>query len=239
MPSSLVRMLDPIRGYKALVEEYSERFLKEKGAFRAMSGLIGRFSEIQQWHILEVMPMVALENVMLFRRKRHPLSHRPAFPSYSWLGWKGELDFMEGLYFFEGWISWHVRHPATGKVLPIELAAVHLQLDAQDTGTRASGKIALYRKPDVGLLPQAGVQVNQAVPLERRLELQPLPTFSLLCFSTLAVFFELTNMDFVKGTARITHPTKRCHNERVHPIGTVTLDGSDDARLLVSGSSFY
>lgn len=230
-PNSLVRMLNPIRDYKDLVKDYSYRVLtKQNDAFRAISGIIHRISEIQQWHIVEGMPMVALENIMLFRRKQHPLSRRPAFPSYSWLGWRGDLDFMEGLYFFEGWINWHIRHPTTGEIFPIERPAVLPQLDAQDTGTRPSDKIALYRKPDVGHLPQADVQVNPAVASERRVELHPPPRFSLLCFSTLAVFFELGEMDFVKGKAEVIYVKRHRVGLGVRRIqvGTVTLDGFDE-----------
>lgn len=221
-PNALLQMLEPFEDYKELVKTYSRRVLTtQDDAFRAMSGIIRRISENEQWHIVEGMPMGALENMMLFRRKLHPLSRRSGFPSYSWLGWKGELEFMEGFYFFEAWISWYVRHPSTSEILPIERPSVSLQSRAQVTGITASNYMATYRKPDFGVLPRPCVQMDERVPSEKPAKPHPSPTFSLLYFSTLAVFFELTRMDYVKGLANVTHPVKGT-------IGMVTLDGFDE-----------
>lgn len=221
-PTGLLQMLEPFRDYKSLVKKYSYRVLTtQTDAFRAMSGMIRRISENQQWYILEGMPTVALENMMLFRRRVQPLSRRPEFPSYSWLGWKGELAFMEGFYFFEAWINWHVRHPLTGEILPIERPSMVPQAQAQVIGIWASDAMASYRKPDFGVLPRAGIQMDQGLSLELSAKLHPSPNFSLLCFSTLAVFFELTGMDYVKGLAYVRRPGKGA-------IGIVTLDGFDE-----------
>lgn len=226
-PNSLLQMLHPLRDYKLLVKTYSMRVLStQNDAFRAMSGIIRRISEIQRWHIVEGMPTMAFENMMLFRRIRHPLSRRLAFPSYSWLGWKGELEFMEGRHFFEAWINWYVRNPATGEVVLAEGQPMPPRPDAQGTGIRASDNTPLHQNPDV-LFPQANVQMSQASFSERQAKLQSPQTFSLLCFSTLAVFFELTNMDFVKGIAGVGYPGKQ-YREQINPIGSVTLDGFDE-----------
>lgn len=221
-PYASVRMLEPFRDYKLLVEDYSKRFLTtQNDAFRAMSGVIRRFSESQQWQIAGGMPTVALENMMQFRRRRHPLSRRPGFPSYSWLGWKGSLVFMEGLHFFEGWIVWHIRDPATGDIFPIERRPFSIQQSSPSADFVASDVIATQWKPDFGLLP--GVQMDPRVPSERQPKLYPRPTFSLLCFSTLAVFFELTNVNYVEGKAGITNRAKS-----VYPTSKVFLDGFDE-----------
>lgn len=222
IPNGLLQMLEPFRDYKTLVRQYSQRVLTtQTDAFRAMSGIIRRISENQNWYIVEGMPTVALENMMLFRRSFQPLSRRPAFPSYSWLGWKGQLEFMEGSYFFEGWIDWHIRHPLTGEVLPIDRPSVIPQAQAQVIGIWASDAMATYRKPDFGVLPPARIQMDQGVLSEKPAKLHPWPNFSLLCFSTLAVFFELNGLDYVKGLADVCHPDRGS-------IGIVTLDGFDE-----------
>lgn len=221
-PNGLLLMREPIRNYKELVEKYSSRVLtKQADAFRAMSGMMRRISENQQWHIVEGMPMVAIEHVMLFRHTFQPLSRRPEFPSYSWLGWKGELNFMEGFFFFEAWINWFVRHPPTGEILPIERPSVPLQEQSQVKGKWASDYVATYRKPDFGVLPRPSRQTDRGFPSERLAKPHASPTFSLLCFSTLAVFFELTRIDYVKGLARIRRPGKGT-------IGIVTLDSFEE-----------
>lgn len=221
-PYSSVRMLEPFRDYKLLVQDYSKRFLTtQNDAFRAMSGVIRRFSESQQWQIAGGMPTVALENMMLFRRRRHPLSRRPGFPSYSWLGWKGSLVFIEGLYFFEGWIVWHIRDPATGDIFPIERRPISIPQSSPFPDFVASDDIATQRKPDFWLLP--GVQMNQEVPSAERLaKLYPRPTFSLLCFSTLAVFFELTDVNYVEGKAGIVNRARSKFTSKIF------LDGFDE-----------
>lgn len=220
--NGLLLMREPIRNYKELVEKYSSRFLtNQTDAFRAMSGMVRRIAENQQWHIVEGMPMLVIEHMMLFRHTFQPLSRRPEFPSYSWLGWKGKINFMEGFFFFEAWINWYVRHPSTGETLPIERPSVLLQEQAQVRKKWASDYIATYRKPDFGVLSRASSQMDRGLPSEKPAKPQPPPTFSLLCFSTLAVFFELTRIDYVKCLADVTHPVRG-------PIGMVTLDGFDE-----------
>lgn len=214
-----LRMVEPFRDYKNLVMQYSRRVLTtQNDAFRAISGIIRRISENQQWDIVEGIPTVAFENMMLFRRKFYPLSRRHGFPSYSWLGWKGPLEFMEGLEYFDGWIHWHVRDRATGEFLPVERRAMFPKLDTQVSGTKASNRIATQIHPGFGLLP--GVQVDHGSPSERTRQLHLPQTFSLLCFSTLAVFFAIGSINYISGTASIEGYYTAC--------GKVTLDGLDE-----------
>lgn len=227
-PNKLLRMLNPFQDYKELVKEYSIRVLTtQNDALRAMAGIIRRISESQRWEIVEGMPTVDLDRMMLFRGRYHPLSRRPDFPSYSWLGWKGGVKFMEGLLFFERWINWHVQHPATGLILPVQRQPGSVIPGAQMIETRTSDEISTHRRSD-SRLSRAGIQMNQPVPSEGLAELHPPPTFSLLCFSTTAVFFELSNLDYVKGKADIIHPVKRSNEIFEWVIGAVHLDGFDE-----------
>lgn len=69
-PNKLLRMLNPFQDYKELVKEYSIRVLTtQNDALRAMAGIIRRISESQRWEIVEGMPTVYLDRMMLFRRR--------------------------------------------------------------------------------------------------------------------------------------------------------------------------
>lgn len=221
----LIQMLEPFREYKDLILLYSRRVLTAQAdASRAMAGIIGRISKSQGWNMVEGMPTVALDNMMLFRRGIYPLSRRHGFPSYSWLGWKGSLIFMEGLYFFHGWINWHVRDPATGEILPVERRPISFpNLDTQLSGTKATSGVVTQISPRFGLLP--GVQMDQGCPSDRMTKLRLPPTYSLLCFSTLAVFFAIEKIRYTLGIASITIPGRGSWN---YEIGKVTLDGLDE-----------
>lgn len=220
-PNGMLRMSEPFRDYKSLVIRYSSRALTtQSDAFRAVSGIIRRISETQNWHTIAGMPTMALENMMLFRQHRAPLSRRIGFPSYSWLGWKGPLGLLEGLHFLEGWINWHVRDPSTGKIIPVERRPSSPQSELQMTDITTSNNTATYRKPDFGLLPRAAIQMDQRFPSEGPAKLDHSPTSPLLFFSTLAVFFQLKYVDYIKGKAQV--------HVGYHPIGIVTLDGVDE-----------
>lgn len=65
--------------------------------------------------------------------------------------------------------------------------------------------------------------MNQEVPSAKRLaKLYPRPTFSLLCFSTLAVFFEPTDANYVEGKAGIINCAKNKFSSKIF------LDGFDE-----------
>lgn len=205
---SLLRMKEPFRDYKDLIEAYSKRVLsRDEDAFRAISGILGRISHKQRWQIIAGMPAIALERMMLFQRRHHVLCRRRAFASYSWLGWKGALEFMRGVDVRGDWIVWYVWNAGTVERLGTNRAISHF-------------------KPDLGLLPD--MDFGHQVPSIGHREPSP-RSFTLLCFWTLAVFFDLKAVDYVKGTAEI--------HQRVGPkvcsryAGYITLDGLDDYPL--------
>lgn len=207
--NDLLRMLVPLRDYKSLIKVYNQRVLtKPFDAFGALAGMIGRFAENQKWWFFEGIPNVAVENMMLFRRRLRPLSRRPKFPSFSWLGWEGELEFMEGSNLFEAWIDWYIRYPSAGVITDVGRPSVLPQAQAEVIGIWATDAVATYTKPDFGVPPREGIQWDKGVN-ERLAKLHPSPIRNvLLCFSTLAVFFELTHMDYVKALANVSHPVR-------------------------------
>lgn len=219
-------MKEPFRDYKELIEAYSKRVLtKDEDAFRAISGILGRISGTQQWQIIAGMPTIALEHMMLFHRQHHILCRRRAFPSYSWLGWKGALEFMKSVHVLGGWIVWYIWNPASD-TLSIEHRSTYHKANAETVEHLGTNDIISHIEPDFGLLP--GMDLSQQIPSIGHREPSPRP-FPLLCFWTLAVFFDLQAVDYVKGTAEIHQRVGSTSCSRY--AGFITLDGLDDYPL--------
>lgn len=201
---SLLRMKEPFRDYKELIENYSKRVLtRNDDAFRAVSGILARISDSQQWHIIAGMPTIALEHMLLFRGRHHIVCRRRPFPTYSWLGWKGALEFMRDVDVLAGWIVWYGWNAGTVQRLAIPVIS-HIE-------------------PDFGLLPD--MDLGRQVPSIGHRVPSPRP-FTLLCFWTLAVFFDLRDVDYVKGTVEIRRQSASMYS--FYHAGIIYLDGLDD-----------
>lgn len=216
--SSAISMLEPLVDYKALIVNYSLRVLTAQGdALRAVSGIMRRISETMQWDFVSGLPDVAFENIMLFRKRLYPLSRRRGFPSYSWLGWRGSLDFVEGLYRFDIWIKWYVRNPS-GAIRPVQPSLAEIR---SVPAKMATNEVHPSQTPDFGL---TGVRLNRGFPSEN-ITLDSPPGFPLLQFWTLAVFFELRVHDYAEGIVSVAGPM---HLGELGRVGRVYLDAADE-----------
>ena len=78
--------------YWNLVETYTQRHLTfETDALRAFSAIIDVQSRIFPGGFLWGIPAFYFDMSLLWQSSG-PLERRPSFPSWSWLGWKGEID---------------------------------------------------------------------------------------------------------------------------------------------------
>lgn len=78
--------------YQKLSENYSQRTLRFDGdALRAMAGILRPLATRMQTMMLEGLPAAFLDMVLLFIASRGNLQRRPAFPSFSWAGWSGQI----------------------------------------------------------------------------------------------------------------------------------------------------
>ena len=221
----LLRMEKPLQNYQDLITLYSNRVLsKDDDAFRAISGILGRISGIQQWQIIAGMPTIALEHMMLFERRYHILYRRQGFPSYSWLGWKGALQFTEGVHILSEWIVWYVWNPASD-TLSIGHRPASPRVNTKSIERLTTNDVISQSESDFGLL--LGMDLSQKSPSTGD-HVRPPRSFPLLCFWTLAVFFDLYSVDYVKGTAFIGS-TFLSYN-----FGKVILDAPDDYPLFHS-----
>lgn len=226
---------DRVRDFQNLIEDYSKRILtKEDDAFRAISGMLGRISRTQQWQIIAGMPTIGLGSMMLFRKRDHILRQRVGFPSYSWLGWEGAVDFKEGKSFIrDAWIVYYVWKPSND-ALSIDHRHADLEVNADTIEYLAASGSVCQLEPELRML--SGTDSDRKVPWGGAWE-RPLRPFPLLRFWTLATFFKLENVDYVKGTAQIQRPA----GSKIHfrSFGEVTLDGLDDCPLPDPGQFIF
>ncbi|KAK3374788.1 hypothetical protein B0H63DRAFT_502898 [Podospora didyma] len=89
------RMDFPILNYGSLLSSYTRRALTEQSdILRAMAGINRRIRRISLrfgYRMLEGIPTGAFDWFVLF--VRFGLCRRDGFPSYSWAGWRGKVDF--------------------------------------------------------------------------------------------------------------------------------------------------
>jgi Heterokaryon incompatibility protein (HET) len=81
--------------YSRIVEGYSERRLThEEDIWSAFAGIIGALSTVFPVGFIFGLPIMFLDVAILWHSRDNLLHRRKgAFPSWSWMGWKGQLSF--------------------------------------------------------------------------------------------------------------------------------------------------
>lgn len=96
------RVFGPGGGYERLVSNYLTRSLtKDDDIFRAFSGVLNLLETKLSFKFIAALPVNRLDSSIIFTTKR-TATRRESFPSFSWLGWKGEVNWPE---------SEHTQHP--------------------------------------------------------------------------------------------------------------------------------
>jgi len=110
---------NPLEDYAAALTLYTKRALTNQGdALRALAGVMRRFSDKLGYPMLQGLPAGALDSFILFTGQR--LRRRSGFPSYSWAGWRGEMQIphytaITGTHPLpKSWIDWHKLEPGSG-----------------------------------------------------------------------------------------------------------------------------
>ena len=88
------------RSYQKAVAEYTKRFLSDHSdALNAFRGIADLLQAAFKGDFLYGLPETELDIALLWqpasliRRRVHPETHRPLFPSWSWAGWIGEVKY--------------------------------------------------------------------------------------------------------------------------------------------------
>ena len=83
--------MPPTTQYAKLVREYSRRKLTyDSDAMNAFKGALRFIESILKTPCYSGLPELYLDWALLWASSE-PLTRRTAFPSYSWVGWKGEV----------------------------------------------------------------------------------------------------------------------------------------------------
>ncbi|KAH8681658.1 hypothetical protein BX600DRAFT_447091, partial [Xylariales sp. PMI_506] len=226
-----MRMQVPCVDYHQVIYEYSLRGLTDqRDALRAMRGLSRRFSQSWRCRFLEGMPTAAFDIFMVFRGGDLPLHRRSSHPSYSWAGWRGPLlpEFTCGTQLWldqATWIVWYKRSP--NNVLSLvwdplanESFPTH---DREVTGYRT--RRTFNRKYP---LPFPTTRTSPTEELEIGREL---PSYPILQFWTISVFYNLRITDPIKGIGSLL-------DRNGSECGTVKLDGLEETIFFESGGPF-
>jgi hypothetical protein len=207
--------------------EYSHREIRnQQDWLKALAGIHRRLSKTWKCGFLEGLPTVAFELFLGFQRKRSTnvyLRRRENFPSYSWAGWQGSINYTADFAFYIGaeeeakwlndatWIVWYVRN-AEGELT---------QISDLDSNTRAQPPSELYERfpffaDEKLLLPVDSVRVlpSPHLPATTRL-----PGYPMLQFWTMVTYYAVPEI----------HGLQRCvmwgfSGGHWRPVGAVVLD---------------
>ncbi|KAK3996584.1 heterokaryon incompatibility protein-domain-containing protein [Cladorrhinum sp. PSN332] len=216
---SNVASFEQMAEYMQTVQDYSARGLThESDAYNALRGILRRFEFNMGCRFVAGLPSIYLEAFVSFGAEKSSLRRRRGFPSYSWSGWVGQIQFStrmldrtrlgSGGDKFEAlqWICWYVTNDTT------------MNLDRCTLSD--SPRDAFPMVPGISL--PSSLPTCPSVPgdLETEGAASTIPRYPKLAFWTLLVFLGLGSVDF-KSNGEITD-----ENGRV--CGHVLLDGHDD-----------
>ncbi|KAI0120066.1 heterokaryon incompatibility protein-domain-containing protein [Nemania sp. FL0031] len=234
-----MRMKNPAEGYRRVVEPYSARILSFPADVRnAMAGITRRFSSIMKCRFLEGIPTAVFDHFLTFKGARSSLKRRNGFPSYSWTGWIGPLHFWgtnltnwipesgfildtanENEWLYENtWIVWYKRDPSG-------LTSLVWDVLVDESFPRASVSHPTYRKKkSFASQYHPGFATSRTSPSDITLQPNTIPSYTLLQFWTLSVFYRLFNIDPFRALADLV-------DRQGTVIGSLSLDSFEETEF--------
>jgi hypothetical protein len=212
---------------------YTQRALTNQAdALRAMTGIIRRLSGKMKCGFFQGVPTASFDSFMFFEGHRSLLRRRQGFPSYSWIGWIGEIDFpitalTEENYWLsqKTWIVWYKRSPS---------GAVNLVWDslANESFPTNDMEYTGYRRrssfPNRHIL---GFSTSRTIPIEARSFDRPIPPYPLLQFWTLAVYYTISDFQVFSGMAYLLdNQQARC--------GSIYIDSYEESTFFEREGTF-
>jgi hypothetical protein len=202
LPEAIL-MTDSIFDYSTMVEYYTARALTNQGdALRAMAGIIRRFTKVMKCRFFEGLPTALFDIFLLFRGNL--LRRRPSFPSYSWTGWKGAVDFKSnGIHDeandwlrYRTWIVWYKRSVSgyTSLVWDPDANESFQAKDLSVYGYRERHPFSSRRT-----VPRH-LQTTRTAPTQDVTFHRPVPDYPMLQFWTITGFYSISGIDVFNGT---------------------------------------
>lgn len=235
-----VEMKDPTWDYAIFLFYYSKRALtNQNDALRAMAGIIRRFTEAMKCRFLGGLPTASFDRFIIFYAFGNSLHRRANFPSYSWAGWRGAINVVDcpgrdsddsdgnGWLRNRTWIIWYKRNPSgiTSLVWDPIANESFPSWDMEYLGYRD-------RRPFFDGRPAfEQLNIKRTAPTEDVSFSRTVPTYPILQFWTLSVFYKIKNIDVFAATSYLVDRNK-------NKCGFVWLDGFEETTFFESDGPF-
>ncbi|KAF5676552.1 hypothetical protein FHETE_2048 [Fusarium heterosporum] len=205
-----VQMTEPVFDLTVMLFYYTKRVLSNQNdVSRAMTGITRRFADATKCSFFQDIPTAMFDRFVIFHGDRVVLHRRPSFPSYSWTGWKGPIDvdcYYPGTFPIDNewlkektWIVWYKRNPS-GITNPVWDLDANPSFPIHDMGyvgyrTRqafADGRYVPGRLDTRRTMPTEQISFSRAV-----------PSYPLLQFWTLSLFYGISDINVFEGTGHL------------------------------------
>ncbi|KAF4989058.1 hypothetical protein FGRMN_9388 [Fusarium graminum] len=229
-----VQMTEPVFDLNVMLFYYTKRALSNQNdVSRAMTGITRRFTDAIKCSFFQDIPTAMFDLFIIFHGDRVILHRRSSFPSYSWTGWKGPIDvhcdtpgvFPINNYWLKEktWIVWYKRNPSgiTNLVWDPDANPSFPIHDMEYVGYRTRHPFA-----DKRYVPERLV-TRRTMPTEQISFSREVPTYPLLQFWTLSLFYRISDINVFEGTGHLMDSNqKKC--------AFVYLDGFEETTFFDS-----
>lgn len=225
----------PNADYRILLLYYTQRALtNQSDALRAMTGIIRRLSEKMKCGFFQGVPTASFDSFMFFTLGNlSSLRRRQGFPSYSWIGWIGAINFPvafdvseENNWLFQKtWMVWYKRSPSGAVNLVWDLSANEL------FPTNDMKYVGYRRRSSFPNRHMLGFSTSRTVPIEARSFDRPIPSYPLLQFWTLAVYYTISDLQALSGIAYLSD------NQQVL-CGSIQIDDYEESTFFEREGTF-
>jgi len=214
--------------WDVLLSHYTRRnHTNEQDALSATAGIGRRVSMRMNCTFFQGIPGSMVDLFVTFFGSGPILRRRKKFPSYSWAGWKGQIQqnmpngALDKWFSACSWIEWHLREP-DGTVNRIWGYADFLSAVA-----KTERKEAILRRKTVFNHEPIGLRTR---PTKVKLK-PPLPSYPILQFWTFSAYFKIDQINVFSATAAVIgHSGKKC--------GTIQMEGFEDDKFFEAGGIY-
>jgi hypothetical protein len=211
--------------YRTMLFYYTKRVLSDQAdALLAMAGIIRRLSDKMMCRFFQGIPTAVWDSFMVFiahTASNSLLRRRHGFPSYSWTGWIGGIDFFDpedenNWLSYRTWIIWYKRSPS---------GTINLVWDimANESFPISNLDFVSYRQRyPFGNRHVLPFSTSRTAPTEHRDFEREFPEYPILQFWTLAVYFTISDFSvFIAEAYIFDRQGTRC--------GWTCMDGFEDS----------
>ncbi|KAG5819171.1 hypothetical protein H9Q74_000758 [Fusarium xylarioides] len=235
--SIAVLMNDPVFDLSIMLVFYTHRVLtNQNDTSRAMAGIIRRIAELIKCSFFQGLPTAIFDHFIVFNAFPTVLHRRSTFPSYSWTGWRGSIapnnnnsttsEVNEWLR-DRTWIIWYKRSPSgiINLVWDPDTNPSFPMSDLNYAGYR-------QRRPfSYGRHVPRQLDTSQTMPTEHVSFARKLPSYPILQFWTISLFYRIFDIDVFRATGSLQDSNnKKC--------GFVFLDGFEETDFFESSGLF-